>query len=630
MSAAGISRILTDADLIQAYRAGDARAFDTLVERHFGAVFAIAMARMGDRDVAEDLAQEVFLRSWLFLERLDAPARYGAWVCRITRNLALDWLRRGQRASRLLPMANLDDHAYHAADERTPPPDEQVARAEEDEALAAALSRLPAEERELVLMHYMERLTQAEIAERLGMHRTTVCRLLQRSLKSLRVWLEPALRAQAPRFGSRPRAAARTCALIAAASALSATSKSAMAAVAGETIQTAATASLTQAAGGAAGAGIAALFQSFLGLFITGGQTVSAGKMIAAAIAAVAVIGGGTVVYKTRPQKAAPLPPPMPASLGVSQPQDNSTIQIGLCAPVGTRLVSRMESNGSNVIQFDPAPPGLPNPAIQNMGMTMEMATTVLEYHDGAKPVTEMTFLRWAQNLDMGGMKFEFDTAQPDPPGAPAQQLQSLAIFRQIIGKPIRMIHNERGVVEEVEGMELFTNAMAGSVDPMVQEMAKQFTNADYMKNSTGGMILPMPPGGAPVKIGDTWDFTIHMGVPVMGSIEIVQTYRFTGWETVAGRRLAVIESTGTMSSQGAETTGMPGLSFTRMEGQITAKSYYDPELGVATDSVFNQVFTMFAKMQVPGGKQQEMNMKIQVNQSGEMRVIERGVPGAV
>ena len=80
-----------DADLVAAAQAGSRPAFERLVERYFGMVYAIGYARLRQRETAEDLAQEVFLRVMLSLEQLKEPRWFAPWLGRIARNLALDW-----------------------------------------------------------------------------------------------------------------------------------------------------------------------------------------------------------------------------------------------------------------------------------------------------------------------------------------------------------------------------------------------------------------------------------------------------------------------------------------------------------------------------------------------------------
>ncbi|MCX7717973.1 MAG: sigma-70 family RNA polymerase sigma factor [Candidatus Sumerlaeaceae bacterium] len=180
----------SDAEVIAATLGGNAGAFDALVERYFAMVFAVALARLGNRSSAEDLTQEVFLRAFLNLGKLKEARCFGAWLTHMTRNLAIDWLRSGQTASRLTASVPLEDIAEVVEDSHAPSPREVAAIQEETEQLRAALLRLPEPQRELVQMHYLNQMSKVDMANRLGVHPSTVGRQLAAALEALRQALE--------------------------------------------------------------------------------------------------------------------------------------------------------------------------------------------------------------------------------------------------------------------------------------------------------------------------------------------------------------------------------------------------------------------------------------------------------
>lgn len=102
-----------DSALVWQATAGDPGAYDALVERYFGSVYAVAYARLKHRESAEDLAQEVFLRSYLNIGALRDGQLFGLWVCRLARNLSIDWLRRGIRASRLIQLVPMEEETLN-------------------------------------------------------------------------------------------------------------------------------------------------------------------------------------------------------------------------------------------------------------------------------------------------------------------------------------------------------------------------------------------------------------------------------------------------------------------------------------------------------------------------------------
>src|SRR5262249_20233862 len=85
---------VTDEALVAAARAGDCAAYSALVERYRDLAYAYAFARLRDRDEAEDVAQEAFVRAYVALDRFRMTGCWSAWLMRIVRNLCTDVLRK--------------------------------------------------------------------------------------------------------------------------------------------------------------------------------------------------------------------------------------------------------------------------------------------------------------------------------------------------------------------------------------------------------------------------------------------------------------------------------------------------------------------------------------------------------
>src|SRR5512139_980310 len=86
-----------DNDLVAACMRGDVRAFGRLVERHHGAVTAVAFAITRDLALSEDIAQDTFVIAWTRLGELRDAARVRAWLCNIARNKSKNELRGRKR-----------------------------------------------------------------------------------------------------------------------------------------------------------------------------------------------------------------------------------------------------------------------------------------------------------------------------------------------------------------------------------------------------------------------------------------------------------------------------------------------------------------------------------------------------
>jgi RNA polymerase sigma-70 factor, ECF subfamily len=152
---------LGDAELLDAFRAGDVRAFETLVRRYQRPVLAIARRFSRDADDAEDLAQRAFINA---SQRAGGwrGGSFKSWLFRIVVNLAKNHLRDTARF----------DRSEEAQDRETPAADPGVeARlesAQQQKAMREAVARLPRRQREVLLLRIDGDLPFAEIAQTLG------------------------------------------------------------------------------------------------------------------------------------------------------------------------------------------------------------------------------------------------------------------------------------------------------------------------------------------------------------------------------------------------------------------------------------------------------------------------------
>jgi RNA polymerase sigma-70 factor, ECF subfamily len=173
------------ADLLQriAERA-DPAAFRELYEAYGPRVKAYMMRQGADAGTAEDLAQETLLTVWR-KAALYAGDRGSmtTWVFAIARNLRIDRLRRE------VPWQELPEGRLTEASSE-PLPDEAVAEKERQERVQAALAELPPEQKDVVILAYLEGLSHSEIAERLGLPLGTVKSRMRIAYQKIRQTLE--------------------------------------------------------------------------------------------------------------------------------------------------------------------------------------------------------------------------------------------------------------------------------------------------------------------------------------------------------------------------------------------------------------------------------------------------------
>ncbi len=172
--------ISTDSDTIAAALAGDRSAFEGLIRENALRVYAVAYAVMQDREEAEDVTQETFLRAFRDRRKLREPERFVAWISTIARNLCLDRLRKRKHAS--LPEENFAE----ARDESAPAPDGALAAAEQSREMHAALATLPERHRTALTLRYLEGLDYRAIGEAMDLSDGALRGVLGRALATMR------------------------------------------------------------------------------------------------------------------------------------------------------------------------------------------------------------------------------------------------------------------------------------------------------------------------------------------------------------------------------------------------------------------------------------------------------------
>ena len=177
-----------DLPVVEALQQGDPYALDELMRRHGSWVRSVVYAVLGDSERVEDVCQQAWASVWERMPRLRDPARWRAWVYRLTRNAAIDAGRertRAQRTVRELAEAALAGQApYGSAGSK--PPDQALSDQERKEAVRQAIRSLPAIYREPFVLRHMEGWNYRQIAETMEMPIDTVETRLVRARRLLR------------------------------------------------------------------------------------------------------------------------------------------------------------------------------------------------------------------------------------------------------------------------------------------------------------------------------------------------------------------------------------------------------------------------------------------------------------
>jgi RNA polymerase sigma-70 factor (ECF subfamily) len=153
----------SDDGLLAGYATGDADAAAAFIRRHQRRVYGLAQSIVGDRAMAEDVAQEAFLRAWRHASAYDPRrASVSTWLLTITRNLAIDAIRL-RRAQPVDPelFAKLDA----AARGLEAHPDAAIVAKDEAAVLRSAMERLPQEQRRALVLAGLGGRTAREVSE---------------------------------------------------------------------------------------------------------------------------------------------------------------------------------------------------------------------------------------------------------------------------------------------------------------------------------------------------------------------------------------------------------------------------------------------------------------------------------
>ncbi len=177
-----------DKQLILSARKGDEQAFRALLVKYERAVFSICLRMVRNREQAEDLAQESFMKVFAMLERYNPSYAFSSWLFKITSNLCIDSIRK-----RKLDTLPLDQPIQSAAGEfsrqyesREDDPEKTMIGREKMERLKEAIESLPPHYRIMILLRHQQDLSYEEIAETLEVPLGTVKARIHRAREMLK------------------------------------------------------------------------------------------------------------------------------------------------------------------------------------------------------------------------------------------------------------------------------------------------------------------------------------------------------------------------------------------------------------------------------------------------------------
>src|SRR5882757_9028935 len=190
-------KAMDDAAVVTSFLEGEERAFQELVERYQTRLLNFIYRTIGDREKAEDLVQEVFIRVYRHLHRFDRSKKFSTWAYTIASNLAKNELRNRSRNPLVLFQTIKKhweaDHRPLQFEDATARPDDLYRKRYLKEAVDQCVDQLPTHHRAVFVLRELEGKSYAEIAEITGCNLGTVKSRLNRARNSFAQLIEPLL-----------------------------------------------------------------------------------------------------------------------------------------------------------------------------------------------------------------------------------------------------------------------------------------------------------------------------------------------------------------------------------------------------------------------------------------------------
>ena len=172
---------ISDDEILSRLTQGDSEAFGLLYERYVGRIFNYIYYRTGNIYEAEDLTERVFFRALRHIPNYhDRGLPISAWLYRIAHNLVANWHRDNHRRKEI----PLDDSvlSFHDTDH----PEQELLKSEEKERLLRIIRRLPPDRQQLLILKFVEHLSNAEIGQTMGRTEGAIKSLYHRTLLIIR------------------------------------------------------------------------------------------------------------------------------------------------------------------------------------------------------------------------------------------------------------------------------------------------------------------------------------------------------------------------------------------------------------------------------------------------------------
>jgi RNA polymerase sigma-70 factor (ECF subfamily) len=182
-----------DFEIIQEVLNGNVNAFETLVKKYEKMIYNLALSKLGNRENAQDLTQECFLRAYKMLRSYRSDAAFSTWIYTICQNLVYDFYRANKKRKKAEVSLYIqdDEQEYKELEiaDNSSEPSDIVLRNEKIKKIRELINSLPDDMRDIIIMRDLNNLSYNEIAESLDIEIGTVKSRLSRAREKLKKYI---------------------------------------------------------------------------------------------------------------------------------------------------------------------------------------------------------------------------------------------------------------------------------------------------------------------------------------------------------------------------------------------------------------------------------------------------------
>lgn len=185
-----VTQFPSDALLVQAYMGGDESALCQLIHRHKQKIYGFIYSKVMDKDIAEDIFQDTFIKVINTLKRraYNEEGKFLPWVIRISHNLVIDYFRKNNRMPKF---ENREDfNIFSVLGDNTPNIEKQIICSQVQEDVRKLIEELPEDQKEVLIMRIYKDMSFKEISESTGVSINTALGRMRYALINLRKIIE--------------------------------------------------------------------------------------------------------------------------------------------------------------------------------------------------------------------------------------------------------------------------------------------------------------------------------------------------------------------------------------------------------------------------------------------------------